>query len=109
MRRGQNGAGLGLDRHHAQPWPARLQDLTTARQRATGSNPGDDHIDLPPRVMPNLLKWARLIEKRPGAYIFIGNGDTAGVHHPAYDFNDEAAPYGVSLWAKIVEAGMPAR
>ncbi|WP_457089507.1 M20 aminoacylase family protein [Microvirga sp. P5_D2] len=50
-----------------------------------------------------------MLEKRPGAYIFLGNGDSAGVHHPAYDFNDEATPYGVSLWAKIIETGMPAR
>jgi hippurate hydrolase len=53
--------------------------------------------------------FSYMLEKRPGAYIFIGNGDTASVHHPAYDFNDEAAPFGVSLWAKIVETGMPAR
>ena len=52
--------------------------------------------------------FAFMLEKRPGAYIFMGNGDTAGVHHPAYDFNDAAIPYGVSLWAKIVETGMPA-
>ncbi|HEY8382192.1 MAG TPA: M20 aminoacylase family protein [Microvirga sp.] len=50
-----------------------------------------------------------MLNERPGAYIFLGNGDTAGVHHPAYDFNDETAPYGVSLWAKIIETGMPAR
>jgi hippurate hydrolase len=50
-----------------------------------------------------------MLNRRPGAYIFMGNGDTAGVHHPSYDFNDEAAPYGVSLWAKIIENGMPAR
>jgi hippurate hydrolase len=50
-----------------------------------------------------------MLEERPGAYIFMGNGDTAGVHHPAYDFNDEAAPYGVSLWARIIETAMPAR
>jgi hippurate hydrolase len=53
--------------------------------------------------------FSYMLESRPGAYIFIGNGDTAGVHHPAYDFNDQAAPYGVSLWAKIIETGMPAR
>jgi amidohydrolase len=53
--------------------------------------------------------FSYMLEKRPGAYIFVGNGDTAGVHHPAYDFNDEATPYGVSLWAKIIESGMPAR
>ena len=48
-----------------------------------------------------------MLKERPGAYILLGNGDSAGVHHPAYDFNDEAAPYGVSLWAKIIERGMP--
>ncbi len=53
--------------------------------------------------------FSYMLESRPGAYIFLGNGDTAGVHHPAYDFNDEAAPYGASLWARIVETGMPAR
>ncbi|MEZ0172405.1 M20 aminoacylase family protein [Microvirga sp. TS319] len=51
--------------------------------------------------------FSYMLEKRPGAYIFVGNGDTAGVHHPAYDFNDAATPYGVSLWAKIIETGMP--
>lgn len=53
--------------------------------------------------------FSYMLEKRPGAYIFLGNGDTAGVHHPAYDFNDAAIPYGVSIWAKIIETGMPAR
>ena len=53
--------------------------------------------------------FSYMLEKRPGAYILLGNGDTAGVHHPAYDFNDAAIPYGVSLWARIVEAGMPAQ
>src|SRR5215218_4105644 len=53
--------------------------------------------------------FAFMLNERPGAYILLGNGDTAGVHHPAYDFNDAAAPYGVSLWARIVERGMPAR
>ena len=53
--------------------------------------------------------FSYMLNERPGAYIFMGNGDTAGVHHPAYDFNDDAIPYGVSLWAKIIETGMPAR
>jgi hippurate hydrolase len=50
-----------------------------------------------------------MLESRPGAYIFMGNGDTASVHHPKYNFNDEAIPYGVSLWAKVIETAMPAR
>jgi amidohydrolase len=52
--------------------------------------------------------FSYMLEKRPGAYIFLGNGNTASVHHPAYDFNDEATPFGVSLWARIIETGMPA-
>ena len=53
--------------------------------------------------------FAYMLEARPGAFIFVGNGDTAGVHHPAYNFNDEAIPSGVSYWAKLVETAMPAR
>ncbi len=49
-----------------------------------------------------------MLEKRPGAFIFFGNGDSAPVHHPAYDFNDDAIPAGVSFWARLVETGMPA-
>jgi hippurate hydrolase len=49
-----------------------------------------------------------MLEARPGAFIFIGNGDTAGVHHPKYDFNDNAIPAGISYWARLIETAMPA-
>jgi amidohydrolase len=49
-----------------------------------------------------------MLERRPGAFVFFGNGDTASVHHPAYDFNDEAIPHGVSFWARLAETAMPA-
>jgi hippurate hydrolase len=49
-----------------------------------------------------------MLNARPGAYILIGNGDTAMVHHPEYNFNDEAIPAGCSFWAEIVERRMPA-
>jgi amidohydrolase len=52
--------------------------------------------------------FSYMLAERPGAYILLGNGDTASVHHQAYDFNDEASPFGVSLWGKIIENGMPA-
>jgi metal-dependent amidase/aminoacylase/carboxypeptidase family protein len=48
-----------------------------------------------------------MLEACPGNMIFIGNGDTAGLHHPAYDFNDAAIPYGVSYWARLAETAMP--
>ncbi len=48
-----------------------------------------------------------MLEARPGAVIFLGNGDTAGLHHPAYDFNDAAIPFGTSYWIRLAEKAMP--
>ena len=48
-----------------------------------------------------------MLLERPGAYIFVGNGDTAMVHHPAYNFDDSVIPYGSSWYAGMVEARMP--
>jgi amidohydrolase len=52
--------------------------------------------------------FSYMLEARPGAFIFVGNGDTAGLHHPAYDFNDAAIAHGSSYWARLVERLMPA-
>ncbi|WP_298493913.1 M20 aminoacylase family protein [uncultured Maritimibacter sp.] len=52
--------------------------------------------------------FAYMLEARPGAYILVGNGDTAPVHHPEYNFSDEAIPAGCSWWAEIVEQRLPA-
>jgi hippurate hydrolase len=51
--------------------------------------------------------FAYMLEACPGAYIQVGNGDTAEVHHPEYNFNDEAIPLGTSYWAELVECRMP--
>jgi amidohydrolase len=51
--------------------------------------------------------FAYMLEERPGAYILVGNGEGAAVHHPEYNFNDEAIPAGCSWWAGIVEQRMP--
>jgi hippurate hydrolase len=52
--------------------------------------------------------FAFMLEERPGAYILVGNGDSAAVHHPEYNFNDDAIPAGCSFWAEIVERRLPA-
>ncbi len=58
-------------------------------------------------IMPS-EDFAYMLEERPGAYIFIGNGDTAMCHHPEYNFDDEAIPAGCSWYAEIIERRMPA-
>jgi metal-dependent amidase/aminoacylase/carboxypeptidase family protein len=51
--------------------------------------------------------FAYMLEARPGAYLFLGTGPGAGLHHPAFDFNDEAAPVGASFFARLVERAQP--
>ena len=63
---------------------------------------GDDNVhDTPP--MMGAEDFAYMLEARPGAFIFVGNGDSAGLHHPAYNFNDDAIAYGASYWVRLVE------
>ena len=51
--------------------------------------------------------FSYMLEARPGAYILLGNGDSAPLHHPEYDFSDDVLATGSTYFAKIVEMGMP--
>lgn len=51
--------------------------------------------------------FAYFLEKRPGCYLFVGNGDTAGLHQSNYDFDDATAPFGASFFARIAERALP--
>ncbi|HZH51718.1 MAG TPA: M20 aminoacylase family protein [Microvirga sp.] len=103
------GAKVEID--YSRGYPVTFNDPAKAEFMAQVARAvaGEDGVDTTVAPLMGAEDFSYMLEQRPGAYIFLGNGDTAGVHHPAYDFNDEAAPYGVSLWAKIVETGMPAR
>ena len=48
-----------------------------------------------------------MLEQVPGAYINLGNGDSASVHNHLYNFNDEAIPFGSTLYARLVERQLP--
>ena len=64
---------------------------------------GPAHVD--PAVAPSMAgeDFAFMLKKRPGAFIFIGNGESAGLHNPAYDFNDEIIAQGISYWVRLAE------
>ena len=64
----------------------------------------DDNAD---PIMPS-EDFSYMLEERPGAYMAIGNGDSAMCHHPAFNFNDDAIPAGVSWFAELTERRMPA-
>ncbi len=64
------------------------------------------HCEDAPLVMGG-EDFAFMLEERPGAYILMGNGPSAPVHHPEYNFSDDAIPFGCSWWAEVVEQRMP--
>ncbi|PSH55579.1 M20 aminoacylase family protein [Phyllobacterium sophorae] len=63
---------------------------------------GENNVLETPPVMGG-EDFSFMAQARPGAFVWCGNGDSAGLHHPAYNFNDEAIPYGTSYWIKLVE------
>jgi amidohydrolase len=84
--------------------PAQTDFATRVAAGVVG--PSRVETDTPP-VM-GAEDFSFMLNARPGAFIFVGNGDTAGLHHPKYDFNDELIPVGCSYWARLVETAMPA-
>ncbi len=68
---------------------------------------GADRVNVDAAPLMGAEDFSYMLEARPGAFIFVGNGDSAGLHNPAYDFNDEAIPVGSSYWARLVETALP--
>ena len=66
-----------------------------------------DRVDTDTPPVMGAEDFSYMLQARPGAFIFVGNGDSAGLHNPAYDFNDEAIPVGTSYWVRLVETAMP--
>jgi amidohydrolase len=72
---------------------------------AVAGDAGKVDVDVPPTMGGEDFSF--MLQARPGAFIFLGNGDSAGLHHPGYDFADDAIPVGMSYWATLVETAMP--
>lgn len=76
--------------------------------RVASAVAGEGKVDESVEPMMAAEDFSYMLEARPGAYIFLGNGDTPGLHHPAYDFNDDAIPYGVSYFVAVAETALAA-
>ena len=81
-----------------------VENTGYAAEVAKAISPSVD-TDTPPLM--GAEDFSFMLNERPGAYIFVGNGDTAMVHHPAYNFDDNVIPFGSSWYAGMVEARMP--
>ena len=88
-------------------YPATFNDpAATAFAASVASEVGGKVTTDAPREMGS-EDFAYMLQKCPGSYLFIGNGATAGLHHPGYDFDDTAAPIGASFFARLVERAQP--
>jgi hippurate hydrolase len=67
---------------------------------------GQERVDTAVPPVMGAEDFSFMLEARPGAFIFVGNGDSAGLHHPAYNFNDELIPFGTSYWVRLVETAL---
>ena len=103
-----HGATATLNYERGYPSTRNHEDQTAFAAKVAAEVSGADKVitDTPP-VM-GAEDFSYMLLARPGAFIFIGNGDTAGLHHPGYDFDDSIIPVGISYWARLVENAMPA-
>ena len=98
-----NGAEADVVYERACPVTVNHAAETEHAARAAIDIVGKDRVDT--EVDPSMAgeDFAFMLKARPGAYIMVGHGDTPGLHNPAYDFNDEILPYGISYWVRLAE------
>ena len=100
------GAEVDINIVEGYPVTSNHPDQTDFAAEVAREISGDGKVDTNKNPVMGGEDFSYMLLERPGAFIFIGNGDTAGLHHEEYDFNDEAIPVGSSYWAKIAERSM---
>lgn len=102
------GCTVKVDYMRGYPVTVNHVDQTAFAVKVASDVAGEGAVEanMPPKLGGEDFSY--MLEARPGAMILIGNGDTAGLHHPEYDFNDEIIPIGCSYWARLVETSLPA-
>ncbi|MGN7294865.1 M20 aminoacylase family protein [Rhizobium sp. SAFR-030] len=98
-----NDAVALVEYERACPVTVNHADETGHAARAAIDIVGERNVDTDVDASMAGEDFAFMLQARPGAYIMIGNGDTAALHNPSYDFNDEALAYGISYWVKLAE------
>ena len=99
------GATVQVNYHRGYPPTVNAEEPTQHAIEAAQAVAQHVETNTPP-IMP-AEDFSYMLEARPGAYIFMGNGDTPMCHHPAYDFNDAAIPLGCSFFAELIERRLP--
>ena len=104
----QTGARIALNYDRGYPVVVNHPAETELAAKIAGEIGGAANVATDMEPVMGAEDFAYMLEARPGAFIFMGNGDSAGLHHPAYNFNDDAIVYGSSYWVKLVETSLAA-
>jgi amidohydrolase len=102
--------GAKVDVKYSRDYPVVVNDnrATDFASSVAREIAGPDRVERNVSPVMGGEDFAFMLEKRPGAFIFMGNGASANLHHPAYDFDDRAIPFGASYWVRLAETAMPA-
>ena len=101
------GANVELDYNRGYPVMINSDLETSHMIKAAKNVAGDKNVDDNASQVMGAEDFSYMLEERPGAYIRVGNGNTASLHHPNYDFNDESIPFGTSFWVELTETRLP--
>jgi len=101
-----HGAKAKLTYRRGYPVLQNHAQQTEFAAKVAGEIVGGANVDTDHPPMMGAEDFSYMLEARPGAFIFMGNGDSAGLHHPSYNFNDDAIPVGTSYWVRLVETAM---
>jgi amidohydrolase len=101
-----HGATAKLNLRRGYPVLRNHERETAFAATIAGEIAGTEHVDTDMAPVMGAEDFSYMLEARPGAFIFVGNGDTAGLHHQSYDFNDDIIPIGTSYWVRLVETAM---
>jgi hippurate hydrolase len=102
------GARIDLDYERSYPVVVNHAAQTELAARVAGEIAGEANVNTDMTPIMGAEDFSYMLEARPGAFVFIGNGDSAGLHHPSYNFNDDAIVFGTSYWIKLVETSLAA-
>jgi len=102
------GAKAKLTYRRGYPVLVNHEQQTVFAASVAGEISGQGNVDLSLPPMMGAEDFSYMLNARPGAFIWIGNGESAGLHHPSYNFNDDAIPFGTSYWVRLVETALAA-
>jgi len=104
----QSETKISVDYRRGYPVLVNHAGQTDIAAQVAGEVAGQGRVSLGIPPLMAAEDFAYMLKERPGAFIFLGNGDSAGWHHPAFDFNDDAIVFGTSYWVRLVETRLPA-